>query len=147
MTNCKLLRTYAATAVCSLLVTLVMAHGVHAERIYAALVIDPPTTAFSGVPAVDGLNGLSSNRSGPGTWHLYAIDNLNNNFNFGFQAFNIQLVPGPGGTIPSSSNRLPETLWDDSATFGNGNGPFSTGFNNNRTSIAGLFTGANLLFW
>jgi hypothetical protein len=68
------------------------------------------TTAFSGIPAVHGFSGLS-NRSGAGTWHLYAIDDIDNSF--GISSYFVKLNPGPGGSIPAISNRSPNTVWFD----------------------------------
>jgi hypothetical protein len=98
----------------------------YAGSVYVALVIDPPTTAFSGITASGGFGGTST-LSGSGTWHLYAVDDVGNDF--GISGILVTLLPGPGGAIPIKHNRLPFTLWDDDPSFGNGSGPFSTGMN------------------
>lgn len=113
----------------SCLLMLSTARAVHGSIVYVALVIDPPTTAFSGIPTVNGFAGTST-RSGSGTWHLYAIDDRPNSF--GIKGVSLVFSPGAGGTIPVIQNRLPITSWDDSPNFESGGGPFSTGFNSFR---------------
>jgi hypothetical protein len=122
---------HAALIVWSCLLACSAARVVDGGNVYVAFVVDPPTTAFSGVPTADGFTGTST-RSGPGTWHLYAVDDVPNTF--GIKNIYLKISPGPGGTVPSIQNRLPLTSWDDSPSFGSGNGPFTTGLNNNRSS-------------
>jgi hypothetical protein len=101
-------RPIAAFAVCLLLVASFGTRAV--ANVYLDLVVDPPTTAFSGIPAVHGFSGLS-NRSGAGTWRLYAIDDVDNSF--GISSYAVKLNPGTGGAIPVISNRSPRTDWED----------------------------------
>jgi hypothetical protein len=79
----------------------------HAGNFYLHLRINPPTTAFEGVPAAGGFSGTST-LSGPGTWQLFAWDDLGTDF--GIQSFNVKL----SGTIPSIFNRSPRAFWEDS---------------------------------
>ena len=130
MMSLKTKQPAVSVLICFLLVAILSARDIQAGEVYVALVIDPPTTAFSGVPASGGFNGTSQ-RSGPGTWHLFALDDVDNTF--GINQVAIKVVPGPGGTIQNISNRLPMTAWDDDPSFGSGNGPFNTGFNNGRS--------------
>jgi hypothetical protein len=112
--------------------------------VYMFLVVDPATTAGAGVPSSDGFN-VKSTRSGSGTWHLYAVDDLADSY--GIRSFNIKLDPGEGGAISGVSNRSPSTSWDDNLTFGSGTGPFCTGFNDIRSSanITSISGGQGLL--
>src|SRR3954453_9167328 len=64
--------------------------------VLTALVIDPPTTAGA---------GSNSTRSGAGTWHLFAVDNTNDNF--GISSFDVT-VQSLGGAM-TASNRAPAT--------------------------------------
>jgi hypothetical protein len=95
------------------------------------LVIDPATTAGAGIPGSSGFS-VTSNQSGAGTWHLYAVDALSDSY--GIRSFNVKLNPGEGGTIPIFTNRTPLTSWDDDPTFGNGSGSLSAGFSDIRTA-------------
>jgi hypothetical protein len=110
-----------------------------AGPVYMFLVVDPATTAGAGVASSDGFS-VNSNRSGPGTWHLYAVDDLADSY--GIRSFNVKLNPGEGGTIPIVTNRSPLTSWDDDPTFGSGTGPFCTGFNDIRTNANTSISGA-----
>jgi hypothetical protein len=132
--------------ICSLIrlfLLLVVAGGArtaHAGRMYVFLVVDPGTTAGYGIPAVNGGYGAGatslrvvSNRSGPGTWHLYAVDDVTDSY--GIRTFNVKLSPGSSGTIPAIENRSPSAFWDDNEYFSDGTGPFGAGFNDNRSSF------------
>jgi hypothetical protein len=121
MITSKAIRNTVASFACLVLIALLVAPAAEANALYFDLVIDPPTTAFSGIPAVDGFSG-TSNRSGPGTWHLYAIDDIDNSF--GISSYFVILNPGSGGAIPAISNRSPNTSWFDF----NDDGPFGAGF-------------------
>jgi len=79
------------------LAALLFASGANAAVIYG-LVKDPSTTA--------GLNS-SSNRSGAGTWHLYAVDTSADS---GISSFDA-LVASTGGLV-SATNRAPQTNYD-----------------------------------
>lgn len=143
MISISFVRSFAMLFIFMLLAT----QSVYSGPVYLNLVVDPPTTAFSGIPAAGGFNGIST-RAGSGTWHLYAIDDTDNSF--GIQFFFIRLKPGLGGAIPQVANRSPVTSWDDDSTFGGGNGPFYTGFldvrsapNNSNVSGAQLIRTGN----
>lgn len=129
---------FAASA-CLLLSAFFTSSITYAGNVFVALVIDPATTAFSGIPASGGFSGTST-LSGSGTWHVYAVDDIGNDF--GISGILVKLLPGPGGAIPIIRNRLPFTYWDDDPSFGSGNGPFSTGMNAARAiqgnSIGGI---------
>lgn len=102
----------------------------HAGSMMVVLVLDPPTTAGSGIPAAGGFNVVST-RFGPKTWHLFAMDGLS--FSYGIRNYSITLAPGAGGTIPIITHRSPSTQWDDSVVFNEGNGPYAAGFNDLRS--------------
>jgi hypothetical protein len=76
------------------------------------LAVDPPSTAFAGIPAAGGFSG-TSNRSGPGTWHLYVADNADGSFGIA------QVKVAMTGTLPSINNRLTQTTYDTAASTGN----------------------------
>jgi hypothetical protein len=118
-------RAFAAS--CFLLVAALSASWARAGSMYVWLAIDPPTTAGTGVPASNGLT-VRSTQSGPGTWHLYALDDSTGSF--GIRVYQITLSPGSGGTIPVINHRSPtDPSWDTI----DGEGPFSAGFNDLRT--------------
>lgn len=97
-----------------------------AGPMYVYLVIDPATTAGFGVPAAGGF-GVSSNRSGPGTWRLYAYDDVTGSF--GIRNYSVTLAGAS-----SITHRSPRTEWDDAPVFGEGSGPFSAGFSDLRSA-------------
>src|SRR6185503_18932740 len=73
-------------------------------------------------PAAGSFN-VTSTRSGAGTWHLYALDDIT-----GSQGLkNYQVVLN--GTIPVITHRSPTTGWNDVDETG----PFSAGFNDLRS--------------
>jgi hypothetical protein len=118
--TCTALATFAATV---LLAAVFAVPGAHAGPMYVYLNIDPPTTAGFGVPTVNGL-GVSSSRSGVGTWHLYAADD--SSADFGIRNYNISLT----GTIPALNHRSPnDAAWDTALN----DGPFAAGFNDLRS--------------
>jgi len=98
------------------LAAVVMATGANAAVIFG-VVFDPATTAGANV---------TSTRSGAGTWHLYAVDNTNDNA--GISGYNIALSP----SITAFNHRTPA----GNATDGNGDAQ-SAGF-------TGLRSGTNV---
>ena len=99
-----------------------------AGPVYLYMTIDPPTTAGFGVPTVPRANStgtfsVTSNKSGPGTFHLYALDSGTNSF--GIAYFSIAL----SGTLSSVFNRSPiaafDTLDDQGGSVGSGNAGYS----------------------
>jgi hypothetical protein len=68
------------------------------------LVIDPQKTAFDGIPAVNGFDGVST-RSGAGTWHLYAYDKPLPGQSQGIANYSVGLI----GNIPNINHRSPRT--------------------------------------
>lgn len=128
MTISKSTWTTVASLACLVLTGRLVAPAAQAGALYFDLVIDPATTAFSGIPAVHGFSGVS-NRSGPGTWRLYAIDDIDNSF--GMRNYFVKLNPGAGGTIPAISNRSPRTDWMFDV---NDEDSFSAGFTDIRSA-------------
>lgn len=106
------------------------ANAALAGPLYVFLVVDPATTAGAGVASSNDFS-VTSTRSGVGTWHLYAVDDLPDSF--GIRSFNIKLNPGQEGTIPIMCNRSPNTRWDDDPTFGSGSGTVAAGFSDIRS--------------
>jgi hypothetical protein len=104
--------------------------SVQAGAMYVYLVVDPPTTAGAGIAPILGGGStmvVSSTRSGPGTWHLYAIDDTNGSA--GIRSFFVKL----NGSVLSVSNRSPLGNWDDQPTYGDGT-EHPVGFDNVRTT-------------
>jgi hypothetical protein len=87
---------------CLLLFVVSAARG----QMYVWLVVDPPTTAGAGIPASGGLN-ITSTKSGPGSFHVFAVDDVA--ASFGLSSYSVKLT----GTLTSLNNRSPLTLWDD----------------------------------
>jgi hypothetical protein len=110
----------------------------HAGAVYTFLVIDPATTAGAGVDTSSGFS-VTSTRSGAGTWHLYAVDDLDSSF--GIRSFNVKLSPGEGGSITTVCNRTPNTSYATGPVLGPDAGIASSGFNDIRgvygTAISG----------
>jgi hypothetical protein len=105
----------ALVALAWLTAFLLSASALHAGNMILDLRIDPTTTAYNGVPASGGFTGAST-RSGPGTWQLFAYDDLGTDF--GIQSFNVALMSATGGAIPAAiSNRSPRATWDDGTDF------------------------------
>jgi hypothetical protein len=119
-------RTFLAVAA-----VLAMATVANAGAMYAYLVIDPATTAGAAIaPIVNpggGTMAVTSTRSGANTWHLYAVDDIDNSF--GIKTYNIKL----NGTLPAINNRSASGTWTD------GNDTFNEGF-----SDAVVRTGSNV---
>ena len=100
-----------------------------AGYVYLGLIVDPPTTAGAGIPTIARANStgtfsVTSNKSGAGSWHLYALDTGGDSF--GISYFSIQL----NGTLSNVFNRSPiasfDTLDDEgNGTGGSGNAGFS----------------------
>jgi hypothetical protein len=94
----------------AIVAVLALATTANAGTVYVWLVVDPATTAGSGVPVIpsNGSNlAVSSSRSGPGSWHLFAVDDADNSA--GIRSFSIKL----NGTVSSVLNRSPTTSWND----------------------------------
>src|SRR5437016_9702560 len=113
----------------AMIVLLGLATTANAGTVYLFLAIDPPTAAGFGVATVPGPNGttmgVTSSRSGTGTFHLFAVDDADNSA--GIRSFVVKL----NGTITAGNNRSPQELGWDTATF---DGPFNEGFNDVRTA-------------
>ncbi len=103
LTSCT--RAAVACVSCTLLLTLFAAQASFAGVISLFLVVDPATTAGAGVPAAGGFS-VTSNRSGPGTWHLFAVDEADGSF--GIAQIQAKLT----GTVPVISNRITQTMYD-----------------------------------
>jgi hypothetical protein len=107
----------------------------NAGTVYVYLVVDPPTTAGAGIPAIAGGGQnmiVNSTRSGPGSWHLYAIDDADGSA--GIRSFFVKLT----GTISSVSNRSPLANWDNDPNYGDGNVQSPVGFDSLRTAAPDL---------
>ena len=97
-----------------------------------SLIVDPPTTAGAGIPTIARANStgtfsVTSNKSGAGSWHLYALDT-------GIDSFGIAYFKvGLNGTLSNVFNRSPiasfDTLDDEGGSVegGSGNAGFSLG--------------------
>ena len=122
------------------LAVLALAVTAQAGPVYLYLAVDPATTAGAGVATIaradsTGTFSVTSNKSGPGTFHLYALDSGTNSF--GIAYFSIALG---GGVVPSSVlNRSPITSFDTLDSEGNGTG----GSGNAGYSINLLRSGVN----
>ena len=82
------------------------------SAVIVGVVVNPPTTAGG---------GATSTRSGPGSFHIFAVDNDN----LGISSYNLTMGPA----VTASNNRSPVTTIQD------GNGDyFSAGFNLLRTT-------------
>jgi hypothetical protein len=79
-----------------------------AGPMYVFVVQDPATTAGAGVAPANGLN-VTSTRSGPGTWHLYAVDD--GLTTFGIRNYSVTLA---GHT--AINHRSPNTGYTDTNT-------------------------------
>jgi hypothetical protein len=84
---------------------------------YVWLVVDPPTTAGAGIPAANGFS-VTSNKSGPGSFHLYAVDDVIGSF--GISGLYVTLK----GTLTSLFARPPFAQWNDVDELG----PYLEGF-------------------
>lgn len=104
---------------------LAMAATANAGSIYTWLVIDPPTTAGAGVSLTNTF-GVTSSRSGAGTYHLYAVDDADNSS--GIRSYLVKV-----NNSTASNNRSPVTGYDTLTQ----DGPFTAGFNAPRTALNG----------
>jgi hypothetical protein len=117
-------RTFLATVA-----VLALAASADAASMYVYMVLDPAGTAGAGVatvPSGGAQLGVSSNRSGAGTFHLYAVDDVAGSS--GIRNYSVTLA----GTT-SITHRSPVGQYDNDAAFGNGSGPFSVGFGDLRS--------------
>ncbi len=99
-------RTFLATVA-----VLGLAAVANAGSVHLYIIADPATTAGAGIPAAGGFS-ITSNRSGVGTWHLYAVDDADGSF--GIAQVKAQLI----GTVPAITNRSTQTLYDTDADTG-----------------------------
>jgi hypothetical protein len=145
---------------CLVLIALSAARG----QVYLFLVVDPATTAGAGVPPAGGFT-VTSTKSGPGSFHLFAVDDVDGSY--GLSVFRIQL----NGTFTATTllNRSSWTNWDDvdnngpypegfsdirsgspanplTAVQGLSNSPFITGFGQSASNFAAKTTGAASYF-
>jgi hypothetical protein len=116
MKSTGFIHTLAGFLTCLFLATLFASQASEAGQVSLFLTIDPATTAGYGVLPAGGFS-VSSNRSGPGTWHLFAIDDATNSF--GIAQVKAQLI----GTVPAINNRLTQTRYDTDDNSG-----FKAGF-------------------
>src|SRR5215212_6032373 len=91
-------------------------------QMYLFLAIDPPTTAGAGIPVSGGFT-VTSFRSGAGSFHLYASDDVAGSY--GIATYNIKLI----GTFTALNNRSSDSDWFDLDGFS-----YSEGFSDLRTS-------------
>ena len=93
--------------------------------VYLYLAINPATTAGAGIPTVARANStgtfsVTSNKSGAGSFHLYALDSGTSSF--GIAYFSISL----NGTLSNVFNRSPiaafDTVDDEGGSVGGGSG-------------------------
>jgi hypothetical protein len=80
------------------------------------LIIDPVADADAGIAPVNGMS-VTSTRMGPGTWHVYALDN--DTGSHGISSYNIFVQ-----NATTVLHRSPATFWNDVDE----NGPFNAGF-------------------
>src|SRR4051812_45532829 len=76
---------FAACLIFAILVNLGIAN---AGPMYVFIVADSPTTAGAGIAPVNGM-GVSSSKSGPGTFQLYAVDDTDSSF--GIKSYQVKL--------------------------------------------------------
>jgi len=103
----------------------------NAGPMYVALVLDPTTTAGAGVATVardlgTGTFSVTSNKSGAGSWHLFALDDVTGSL--GIAGFSVAV----GGTAINHQNRSTtggfDTLDDSGASTGGPGDSGSAGF-------------------
>jgi hypothetical protein len=107
-----------------------LAATANAGAMHLYLKVDPATTAGAGIPAAGGFN-ITSTRSGAGTWHLYAVDDVDGSF--GIAQVKAQMV---GAT--HISNRNTQTLYDTASDVG-----FKAGLTLLRSASGNVPGGAN----
>jgi hypothetical protein len=112
-------------AACLIFAALLNLGIANAGPMYIFTVIDPATTAGAGVPASNGM-AVSSSKSGPGTFQLYALDDVTGSF--GIKSYQVKL----NGTITTFLNRATNGAWNDF----DGAGPYAEAFNDVRTAVA-----------
>lgn len=95
------------------LAVLALAVTAQAGPVYLYLAVDPATTAGAGIATVPrdfstGTFSVTSNKSGPGSFHLYALDDSTGSFGIAF--FSVKL----NGAITAGSlqNRSPNAAYD-----------------------------------
>jgi len=88
-----------------------LAATANAGTVSLYLVVDPASTAGAGVPAA-GTFSVTSNRTGAGTWQLYAVDDATGSA--GIAQIKAALI----GTLPAINNRMTQTLYDTDADTG-----------------------------
>ena len=115
----------SALFACLLLVAGFAQQPAQAGSMYVMLVVNPATTAGAGVPGAGGFS-VTSSKSGPGTFQLYAVDDIDNSF--GIKSYQIKLT----GTIQTFLNRSPLGQWNDTDAAG----PYAEGMNDVRTAVA-----------
>jgi len=104
------------------LISLGLAAVAQAGPLYVYVVADPATTAGAGVAASNTMT-VSSNRSGAGTFHVYAVDDVAGSF--GIKSYNIKL----NGVLTALTNRSPNGTWTDADDVSS-----PQGFNDVRTA-------------
>jgi len=134
MTPIKSIRLLAAYLTCALLIILLTSAASFAGTIELYLVIDPATTAGAGVPPAGGF-GVTSTRSGAGTWQLYVVDEAQGSFGIA------QVQAKLNGIIPAINNRLTQTIYDTADDTG-----FKAGFTllRSATNVNPVFGSAEL---
>src|SRR5436190_58865 len=95
------------------------ASSVARGQVYLFLVVDPPTTAGSGVAPAGGFT-VTSSKSGAGSFHLFAVDDVDGSY--GMSVFRVKL----NGSFSATTllNRSSWSSWDDV----DNNGPYREGF-------------------
>jgi hypothetical protein len=104
---------------------LAMATVAQAGPMFVYVVVDPTTTAGAGVAPV-GAMGVTSSKSGPGTFQLYAVDDQTGSF--GIKSYQVKL----NGSIQTLLNRVTNGTWNDVDAAG----PYPEAFNDVRTATA-----------
>jgi len=92
---------------------------------YVYVVTDPVTTAGAGVAPV-GAMSVTSSKSGPGTFQVYAVDDVTGSF--GIKSYQVKL----NGSIQTLLNRVTNGTWNDTDAAG----PYPEAFNDVRTAVA-----------
>jgi hypothetical protein len=101
-----------------------------AGPVYLAMVLDPATTAGASVPAINRANStgtftVTSNKSGAGSFHIFALDDTTGSFGLSF--FKVALT---GGAVTNVLNRSPIGSFDtlDDAAESQAGGAGAAGF-------------------